>query len=186
MLNEVTPPNSSDSLSTHEIRVDGKYLVVRSGTVLPEFCVKSNEPISRQDFQTRTLSWCSPFIGLLILLSGLVLILAYFLVRKKCTITFGMAPEKWHGYRLRRRITFVAAAALFFALLFAAGLDSTPLIIVVFVLFLVAIISLFLGNSPLAITKHRNGEFWISGCSRLFLERITSESQQGASAVDSV
>jgi hypothetical protein len=43
--------------------------------------VKTNQPVSEDDLVCRDLRWCSPWILLLILLSGLLLILVYFLAR---------------------------------------------------------------------------------------------------------
>jgi hypothetical protein len=114
-------------------------------------------------------------VGLLILLSGLFLILVYFVVRKKCTLTFGVLPTLKQKYRNRRIFKIVTAIALFFALPFSAALDSTPVILVVLVLFIISIVSLFFGNSPLAITKHVKGEFWITGCSKEFLATLQSQ-----------
>ncbi|MCY2989988.1 MAG: hypothetical protein NTY19_19265 [Planctomycetota bacterium] len=134
--------------------------------------MKTNQPVSEADFKQRRLSFCPPIVGLLILLSGLLLILVYFIARKSCLITVGVSPSVRRKYRNRWIVKIVAVVVLFFAILFAAAIDSTPLIIIVFVLFIVAIVSLFIGNSPLTITKYRKGEFWVSGCSREFLARI--------------
>jgi hypothetical protein len=44
------------SFATQEnrnFRVDGKFLVVESGTVLPLLCVKTNQPLSKEDLVTR-------------------------------------------------------------------------------------------------------------------------------------
>ena len=163
---------SSAAISTVNVRVEGKCLVVTSGAVLPPFCVKTNTAVEPQDIQQRRLSWCPPIVGLLILLSGLFLILVYFIVRKHCTITFGLSPAIRRKYRNRRIFKIIAVIVLFFALPFTAAIDSIAVVITVFILFLVAVVSLFIGNSPLAITKHRKGEFWISGCSKEFLTHI--------------
>ena len=154
------------------LRVEGKQLVVRSGAVLPPVCVKTNEPIAREDYLQKRFTWCSPAIGLLILISGFLLVLVYFIARKKCSLTFGLTPAVRRKYRNRKIIKIVAAIVLFFALPVAAGADSGLLLLIVFLLFLTAVFSLFFGNSPLAVTKQRNGEFWISGCSKEFLARL--------------
>ncbi len=89
--------DASAELSTAKVRVEGKCLVVTSGAVLPPFCVKTNTAVQQQDYQQRRLSWCPTIVGLLILLSGLMLILIYFIVRKRCTITFGLSPAlQWY------------------------------------------------------------------------------------------
>lgn len=163
---------SAALFSNAKLRVEGKCLVVTSGAVLPPFCVKTNTAVQQQDFQQRRLSWCPPIVGLLILLSGPLLILVYFIVRTQCAITFGLTPAIRKKYRNRRNFKIIAVIVLFFALPFTAAIDSTAVIITVSILFLVAAISLIVGNSPLAITKHRKGEFWISGCSKEFLSHI--------------
>lgn len=162
------------ALGDGSFRVEGKLLVVRSGAVLPPICVKTNQPVSPHDVVSRRLTWCSPLVALLILLSGLLLILVYFLVRRHCTLTFGLLPAVRRKYRNRRLVKSIAAIALFFALPVTAAMDSTAVTIVVLVLFLVSIVSLFIGNSPLSVTNYRKGEFWIAGCSKDFLAGIQS------------
>jgi len=162
----------TDALSNSEIRVEGKHLIVRSDAVLPQFCVKTNEAVQQEDILQRRLSWCPPIVGLLILLSGLILIIVYFIIRKRCRITFGLSPAIRRKNRNRRIFKIGSAIILFFALPFAAAIDSTLIIVMAFVLFLVSIVLIFVGNSPLTITKHNKGEFWIFGCSKEFLSRF--------------
>jgi len=108
----------------------------------------------------------------LILLSGLLLIIVYFIARKKCYITFGLHPSLLKKYQRRTKFTIAAAIVLFFALTFSAGTASMPIIWTELVLFIIAIVAIFVGNSPLSIVKHQKGMFWIKGCSNDFLERI--------------
>ena len=164
----------SAPLSMTEVRVEGKFLVVTSDAVLPPFCVKTNRPVQPEDFQQRQLSWCPPIVALLILLSGLLLILVYIVVRKHCRIKFGLSPETRKKYRNWRIYKIIAVIALFFAFPFSATLDNSAVIGAVGVGFLAAVLSLFIGNSPLAIARHRKGEFWISGCSMEFLAQVQS------------
>jgi len=160
-------------------RVDGKWLVVRSEDELPRFCVKTNEPVSVLDMQTKGFTWCSPLVGLLILLSGLILIIVYFLVRKRCYLTFGLSEHLQRRYRNRFIGKIVAACVLFIALPMTATMgDVVP--IIVLLLFLIAIISLFFGNSPLAVAKFSNNEFWISGCCQEFLNRMKVQADSTA------
>ena len=152
--------------------VDGEYLVVASGTVLPPVCVKTNQPVSEDDLVRRRFYWCTPWIAILIAASGLLLILAYFLVRRKCSLTFGLHPRVRRKYRRRILLKAVAAIALFLAIPLAAGVDSAALIMTVSVLFLVAVVALFVGNSPLSVVKYREGMFWIRGFSGEFLANV--------------
>lgn len=173
--NPYQPPQSpvtGGSYDSTGLRVQGKSLVVTTGAVLPEFCIKTNVEVQPDDMQTRRFTWCSPILGLLILLSGLLLILVYFIVRKHCSITFGLSPEIRRKYRNRTLFKVVALIALFFAMPMAAAVDSTPLIIGVVLAFFGVLALLLLGNSPLKVRAFRNGEFWIDGCSPEFLSRI--------------
>jgi hypothetical protein len=164
----------SATLADEGIDVDGKHLVVCSGAVLPPFCVKTNRPVEPEDMTCRRLTWCHPLYALLILVSGLLLIILYFVVRKRCTITFGLSPEMRRRYRNRIILKLVAVIVLFFALPAAGAANSDVAIVIVGVLFLIAVFALFLGNSPLAVTAYDNGEFWIAGCSQEFLWRLKS------------
>jgi hypothetical protein len=151
---------------------DGKCLVVASKTVLPPICIRTNQPVSEGDMVCRQFHWCPPWVGLLIVLSGLLLIFVYFIVRKECSLTFGLDPRLRKKYQRRVLLKVVAAIALFFAMPFSVAIDVTVLPIIALVLFLVAIVSLFVGNSPLSVAKYRNGMFWIKGFSDEFLTNV--------------
>jgi hypothetical protein len=174
---EENPYQSPTTVSnaTHEVggfRADGKFLVVESIAVLPPICVKTNRPLTERDMVLKQFTWCSPWWGLLILLSGLLLIVVYFLVRKKCTLTFGLDPSVRRKYRNRALFKVVAAVGLFFALPVVAGTNSTPAIAVVLGLFVFSIVSLLIGNASLSVANYRSGEFWLRGCSKEFLTTI--------------
>lgn len=154
------------------IRVDGRSLVVPTATILPPVCIKTNQPVSEADMVRRTFYWCSPWVALLILLSGCLVILAYFLVRKRFTITYGLAPDLRQRYRKWLIIKSLAATGFFVALLMAAGVDSPLAALVFLVLFVAAIVSLFIGNAPLSVVNHRRGMFWVKGCSNEYLAQL--------------
>jgi uncharacterized protein YneF (UPF0154 family) len=150
-------------------RAEGDFLVVASGTVLPPLCVKTNQPVSQRDLVRKQFDWCSPWVALLILVNLLVLIIVYFIVRKRCSLTFGLAPQVRKAYRRRMLVKIAAVIALFFAIPFSAALDSNIAIVIVVVLLLAGIVALFIGNSPLRVTKYREGMFWIKGFSPEYL-----------------
>jgi hypothetical protein len=155
-------------------RVDGKYLVVASGMVLPPVCVKTNQPVTEGDLVRKQFYWCSPWFALLVLLSGLLLILVYFIARRKCVITFGLDPRLRKSYRRWMLLKTTAAILLFFAIPLSTAIDVTIAPVVVVVLFLVAVVSLFIGNSPLSVVKYRKGMFWIKGFSNEYLANFGS------------
>ena len=153
-------------------RVVGNKLVVRSGVVLPRLCVKTGVPIGHLDRQRRVLRWCPPIFALLILLSGLLLVLIYFLASKKCEITFGLSHDVQRRRRRRRRIAFAVAISAFLAMPLAGATDIALLTLVSFFSLIGSIIYLLITSSPIAVAKHRLGEFWISGCSPEFLSQL--------------
>lgn len=157
-----------------KLRVDGKYLVVRSGTVLPPFCVKTNVPVQQEDIRQKRLTWCSPWVAALILINVLVLLIVYFIVRKHCLLTFGLSPEARRKYRNRVFIKLGIVAAFTVGVSIAALSDSAGVIVTMIIFLIIAVLALFIGNTPLTAAKHRDGEFWISGCSPEFLARISS------------
>ena len=72
---------------------DRKLLVVRKkGAVLPDRCLKCNAPAEGYLF-TRDISWIKPIWVILVLLSPLLFILAYFFVRWTGKVSVGLCPR---------------------------------------------------------------------------------------------
>lgn len=155
-------------------RVDGRCLVVTSGTILPACCVKSNLPVAESEVKWKRLRWCSPWVSLWIILSGLLLIIAYFLVRKNCNLAYGLQPNIRKKYRMWKMLKILAVFVLLFSLPYSAAYASTSVMLTVFILFFAAVVSLFFGNSPLYVQSYKDGLFWIGGFSEEYLQRISS------------
>lgn len=162
------------------IRVENGLLVVPSGCILPAICIKTNTPVTEQDMIRRELTWCSPWVGLLFLVSGPLLILIYFVARKRCSITYGLSPEIRKRISTRSWAKFLAMCSFLIATVVIATIDSNHWIIAAalpatFLLFLFFVVALFVGNSPLRVVKHRNGMFWIKGLQSDCLARLPLE-----------
>ena len=155
--------------------VDGKCLVLVSGTILPAHCVRTNQAVTEGDMTRKRFDWAAPWVALLILVNVIVLLLVYFLVRKKCFLTFGLHPSVRRKYRNRLLLKALIAIALFFAIPVTAAIESTAAIVVAAVLFIVAVVSLFIGNSPLRVVRYREGKFWIKGFSDEYLASIAGQ-----------
>ena len=140
-------------------RVDGKWLVVRSGDELPRLCVKTGQPVSVLEVTTKEFTWCSPLLGLLL--------------RQRCYVTFGLSERLRRRYRNRFIFKAASACVLFMAVPMTAGSVGNAGMVVL-ILFIAAVASLFFGNSPLAVTNCRGDEFWMAGCSQEFLHSIES------------
>jgi hypothetical protein len=156
------------------MRVDGKFLVIKSGVVLPLFCVKTNAPLPESNLRKKSLTWCPHYVFVFFLFCGLLSILLYFVLRKSCSITYGLSAEVQRKYRTRLIVKSLIAVALFVALPLTAGFDETVSTVAI-VLFLISVVVLLVGNSPISVTNHQKGEFWISGCSSEFLSRISGQ-----------
>jgi hypothetical protein len=162
------------------IRIENGLLVVPSGCILPQICAKTNLPVTEQDMICRQLTWCSPWIGLLFFVSGPLLILVYFVARKRCSITFGLSPEIRRRNSQRTLVKFLAMFGLLIATVSLATVNSAQWIVAAlclttFVLFLISVIALFVGNSPLSVVRHRNGMFWIKGFQHEYMAQLPLE-----------
>jgi hypothetical protein len=154
--------------------VDGDTLVIPSGCVMPPRCIKTNQPVSESDMVQGKVYWLSPWFLLLFIISGLLLVFAYFFARRKCKITYGLDPAIRKKLKTRTRIKAAAAILFLVALIVTSGSASLPAAVptTCFILFLVAVIALFLGNSPLYVTRYREGVFWVRGCSPDYLASL--------------
>jgi hypothetical protein len=76
----------------------GKQLVMHRTAILPNRCVKSNEPVDQLRL-VRSLSWHHPLVYLTLLINILVFIIVALAVRKQATIRVGLSDE-W--FRKRR------------------------------------------------------------------------------------
>jgi hypothetical protein len=161
----------------YPVRVEGDALVIPSGYVMPQRCVKTNQPVSERDMVLTNVAWCPKSVGLSALLGFPALIFAYFVGRELCTITYGLTP------RLRYRNVFfilvkvLACFAFLAAAIYMAVFDSThwiiePLMFLFFVLFLLSVVVLFMSKQPLYVTAYRDGLFWLKGFSKEYLEDL--------------
>lgn len=110
---ENAPTPSSESLWR-----SGKRVVARTGTVFPDRCVKCNE--SAAGFRLkRTLYWMHPAWWLLFIVSRLILIIVYFVVRKKAVVHIGLCAR----HRAKRKLGIIIAwssVALGFLVMFGS------------------------------------------------------------------
>ncbi|WP_442484930.1 hypothetical protein [Aeoliella sp. SH292] len=156
--------------------VDGSYLVVRSGVVLPTRCVKTNQPTSPSEERRQTLYWAPSWIGILILVNLLILAIVYFVVRKGCDITYSESQELRATRRFRVLIASLACAGLFVGLIAGIVVESTVVVVVTILGILVGLITLLIvARAPVRPVKYKKGEFWIRGFSREYLDQLVVE-----------
>lgn len=156
--------------------VDGDCLVVRSGAVLPNRCVRTNQPTSFMEERRQTLYWAPSWIAILILLNLLILAIVYFVVRKACDITYSESQELRSARRTRVLITSLVCVALFVGMIAGIGYESAGVMIVTIFGLLVGLITLLVvARGPIRPVKHKNGEFWLRGFSREYLDQLVLE-----------
>jgi GYF domain 2 len=96
---ENAPTPSSDSLWR-----SGKRVVARTETVFPDRCVKCNE--SAGGFRLkRTLYWAHPAYWLIFIVSRLIWVIVYLIVRKKAVVHIGLCER----HRSSRKLWIAAA-----------------------------------------------------------------------------
>jgi len=154
-----------------QIRVDGKLLVVKSGAVLPQYCVLTNSALQPPDMRQETLAWSPPFTDTVLDRFALFALLGR-LTKKHCLLTYGLSAsvigrrKKWRAIKIG--LAFVSAVMI--VVFLALGSD---LIFAALIAFCSAVVLLLIDSgTTLAIVDHRNQEFWVGGCCKDFLERL--------------
>ena len=154
---------------------DGDFLVVRDGAELPHVCVRTNAPAAEDSWRKKvTMTWCSPWVFLLILIHFLVAIIVMVIIQKKAKVTYCLSAAARASIVRKRSIGFVllmTAIALIVAAIkwnndysLYCGLGSVALLIGSLVFFAIA--------NPVKAVKSRDGWFRIKGCSREFLATL--------------
>jgi hypothetical protein len=94
------PPVILEPTDTDEaIYRDGRLLVMHRNAVLPDVCIKSNQPAHGRRLRRR-LYWHHPAIYLTILIHVLIYIIVALVIRKHAVIQIGLSKE-WFGRRRR-------------------------------------------------------------------------------------
>jgi hypothetical protein len=107
----------------------------------------------------------------------LFLIIAYAAGGELCAITYGLSPRIYYRNVLTTVAKIVISIALLAATIILAIMESTnrligSAVVVVFILFLISVIVIFIGNSPLRVVRYQDGTFWIKGFSKEYLDNL--------------
>ena len=181
---QVSETNISNTIAAHGIsgvNVDGEFLVCQSPAVLPNRCMITNKDLTEQEEPIKkNLSWASPWIYLCILLNIIILLIVYFIVRKKLTITYSLKDEVKAQFK-KKKNTYVLFA---FGSLIAGGLclalGSNELYAFGFIGLFLFLIFLCIASSKgnhFTIKKFKNGNFYIKGVHPEYLNYIQSQNQ---------
>ena len=143
--------------------VDGPFLVVQSGTALPNHCLVTNTPLPDQTAQRLTFNWCSPFIWFLFLIAWPLILLAYLVFRRQCHLWCFIKPQVRQRIFKRNLIKLLAITVSLAVTIggFAFGMVTGGM--VGLGLLFISVIALLVPSSPLGVSKYRDGFFWIYG-----------------------
>ena len=145
--------------------------MVRKDGVLPDRCLKCNEPAGGFQFK-RSLTWASPWYALLILLNLILYIVVYLIVSRRGNVTVGVCPL--HRRKRRRAIllgwlTFLAGIGSLIAAAFVPSSVTAFPAVGGGILMAVGVIGGMLGSRilvPARIDKHF---IWLTKVSPVYL-----------------
>jgi hypothetical protein len=179
-MDEFNPYAPPKSFELEEVRLgehvnaawrDRKYLKVRKDAVLPDRCLKCNEPAEGYQFK-RSLTWASPYWAVLILCGVLVYIVVYVVICRRGKVTVGVCP---HHRRKRQRAILAGwlTAMAGIVSMIAAGIvpdQITPIAVIAGIILLsVGLVGGLFGSRilvPARIDKHF---IWLSNISPAYL-----------------
>lgn len=169
---EGVPVPVADGVSN--ARADGKYVVVPvASPKLPLRCVKTNAPVTSDESKHKTLFWYPPLLALTILLNLLIFLVLYLIFRKKIVIDIPISAD---GRKIVRKHTFIAWGLVLLAVVCIVTAAVEPsLVALLFLAFLLFIGGLVYGAfkaNLLRAAKLRNGQVWLAGASREFLDSL--------------
>lgn len=167
MINPYAPPRAAvEDQAALDCWREGTLLVMRSGSALPERCVKCNEPAIKP-VKTRTFYWHHPGWYLLILINIIIYVIGALFVRRKAEAAVGVCAR----HLLRRRIfIFIGWGGLLLGIaVFFAGQDGVLLgLTIILATAITGVIGARLVH-PAEITKT---EMRLKGCGEEFLASL--------------
>jgi hypothetical protein len=165
-VTEGAPPPASVQLWR-----SGRVLVMSKEALLPDRCVKCNEPVHGRRLK-RNLYWHSQYVYLLIVLNLLIYAIVALIVRKRAKIQIGICGRHLMRRRIAIAIGWVAGLGGF--MLFAASLTNNwgSLALIGFLLFLGGLIfGAVVG--PVVSAKKIGPQFvWVKGVCQPYLETL--------------
>jgi hypothetical protein len=161
-------------------RADGKYIVVpATGARLPQRCVKTNNAVGDEDVEAKTLYWCSPYIYFALLANILILIILYFVFRKKISVEIPLSRE---GARIVRNHAIKAWALVIGGfVLFGYGMSQVfdqngglggILAVLGIVVLLLGVVGGARRAVGLRVAKLRDGHAWLAGACPAFVASL--------------
>ncbi len=163
------------------LRVEGELVCVGDQVHLPEICVISGETNDLVQLKKK-LAYAGPVVLIAFLLSPLIGLILYMIMKKQTSVTMYMNQE----VRTRRRwnmfygiIFLFAAVGLLVGLISTGAVDTTLVWLVLpLALLVLAIVFMAKGGSLLSVKKYENpGNFWLRGFKPPFFATLAEDPQ---------
>ena len=164
-----------DRSSGPRVFVDGPYLVVENGSVLPNRCPVTNEPVADNQAEPRIFTWTPDYLILFFLCcSIIVFLLAYLILRRQCTVWVSISPmvKQRMSRSVMRRIFYFLGSIVTIAI--SIYFELFPGVAVGFLLLLVSLFLCLIPIFPVRVTKQEHGLFWLNGCHPEFLNMVAN------------
>ena len=168
-----TPKSFDPETSMKNISFDGNVAVVKNPAILPNICRKCGATECDARIK-KTLTKVNPIIILWILLSPLILIIAYLITNKKLKIEYSLCEncyKKYKAFKILEAISWLS----FFGMIFAAVLITEPtpyLMLPMLISFLTALFFTAIKENGLSVKKYQDGYFYVKG-----IEKINDRNQ---------
>jgi len=162
---------------------EGKFLIVRNGTVLPDFCPVNAEPVAPAPNgyrKPRPIAWAPPWVFLGLLMGLLPLIIFMLVAQKRGQVTYALGPvakKRMRNRRLTGTVLLLLAIGLIFGVIQLASRypdsSATGVIgLLIPVLFITSMV-FFIISQPITVAGYqKEGWFKLKGCGPEFLNRF--------------
>jgi hypothetical protein len=147
---------------------DKSTLVMTKEALLPNRCVKCNEPTGER--LKRKLTWHHPAIYLTVLISILVYVVIALVVRKSATVNVGLCEEHLNSRRRNLAITWVVGIAGVLCLPLAIMFDDATFVLIALVLLFATAIYGVVTLRIVVPAKIDNHFVWLKGVNADYLQ----------------
>jgi hypothetical protein len=150
---------------------DKSQMVVSKGAVLPDRCVKCNEPATGPKFKKK-LSWHHPAVYILIFIALLIYFVVAMVLRKSATVELGLCEEHRAKHRRNVYITWALILLGFGGFILAAMLDDGNFVFIGFLLLIAGVIFAIVAVKIVSPARIDDKFAWLKGVNKDYLDML--------------
>lgn len=187
MSNPYSVPSVTDEVllprDPQGFRIIGSHLMCSKTVELPEICIVTGSTTDLVRIR-RKLSWSPRWLLLVLLISPILMVLIYLLIRRRCHVTWSMSRKLvrklWGRFFLGLGLLVVGIPAIV-VLSDALGFYDAA-VYTVLAMIVGSIILILMSGYPLKVQRQESGTiFWLTGYSMRFIQAV-SQTQSAATA----